>query len=215
VAEPDAPSYAQLLALVEQLQAENAKLVERVTELEARLAQNSSNSSRPPSSDGLAKPAPKSRRGRSGRKPGGQPGHPGRTLEQVEAPDEVPAACGGCGAALAGAAQTGLVRRQVFDIPATPVRVVEHQLVIEAGRVPYLDGARESLAAGYVSGGTRRNLAWVRPHLDPGGTDEDELLLLADAQTSGGLLVAAEVPGYPVVGELVPARLDGVTLVVR
>jgi len=133
VAEPDAPSYAQLLALVEQLRAENAKLVERVTELEARLAQNSSNSSRPPSSDGLAKPAPKSRRGRSGRKPGGQPGHPGRTLEQVEAPDEVrrhePAACGGCGAALAGAAQTGLVRRQVFDIPATPVRVVEHQLV--------------------------------------------------------------------------------------
>ncbi len=44
---------------------------------------------------------------------------------------------------------------------------------------------------------------------------EDELLLLADAQTCGGLLVAGEVPGYPVVGELVPARADGVTLVVR
>jgi transposase len=133
VSEPDAPSYAQLLGLVEQLRAENAGLVERIAELEARLGQNSRNSSRPPSSDGLGKPAPKSRRRRSGRKPGGQPGHPGRTLERVEAPDEVrrhePAACGGCGGDLSGAAQTGVVRRQVFDIPAMPVRVVEHQLI--------------------------------------------------------------------------------------
>lgn len=129
----DVPSLAQLLALVEQLRAENARLVERVAELEARLARNSMNSSQPPSSDGLAKPSPKSRRGRSGRKPGGQPGHPGRTLEQVEAPDEVrryePVACGGCGADLADAKQTGVVRRQVFDIPPTPVRVVEHRLI--------------------------------------------------------------------------------------
>jgi transposase len=133
VSEPDVPSYAQLLALIEQLRLDNARLVERVTELEARLAQNSKNSSKPPSSDGLAKPAPKSRRGRSGRRPGGQSGHPGRTLEQVETPDEVrryePAACGGCGGDLAGSAQTGIVRRQVFDIPQTPVRVVEHQLI--------------------------------------------------------------------------------------
>jgi len=133
VSEPGVPSYAQLVALIEQLRLDNAKLVERVTELEARLAQNSKNSSRPPSSDGLGKPAPKSRRGRSGRKPGGQPGHPGRTLEQVEAPDEVrryePVACGGCGADLAGAVQTAMVRRQVFDIPQAPVRVVEHQLI--------------------------------------------------------------------------------------
>jgi selenide,water dikinase len=83
---------------------------------------------------------------------------------------------------------------------------------VDAAAVPYLDGARDALRAGYVSGGTRRNLDWVRPHLDS-GVDEDELLLLADAQTSGGLLVAGELPGYPVVGELV-ARRDGVTLVV-
>jgi selenide,water dikinase len=90
--------------------------------------------------------------------------------------------------------------------------------VVDASVVPYLDGAREALAAGYVSGGTRRNLDWVRPHL---ATDaaadtvaEDELLLLADAQTSGGLLVAGELPGYPVIGELIPQR-DGVTLIVR
>jgi len=81
--------------------------------------------------------------------------------------------------------------------------------------VPYLDGARDALAAGYVSGGTRRNLDWVRPHLDADGVSEDELLLLADAQTSGGLLVAGEVPGYPIIGELLPARGDGTTLLVR
>jgi selenide,water dikinase len=86
---------------------------------------------------------------------------------------------------------------------------------IDATAVPYLDGARESLAAGYVSGGTRRNLDWVRPHADLGGIGEDEALLLADAQTSGGLLVAAELPGYPVIGRLVPRRGDAVTHVVR
>ena len=77
--------------------------------------------------------------------------------------------------------------------------------VVDAAAVPFLDGAREALAAGFVSGGSRRNLEWVRGELDAGGFDEDELLLLADAQTSGGLLVAGEVPGAPVVGELVPA----------
>jgi selenide,water dikinase len=86
---------------------------------------------------------------------------------------------------------------------------------VDAAAVPYLDGARDALAAGYVSGGTRRNLDWVRPHADTEGVSEDELLLLADAQTSGGLLVVGEVPGYPVVGELVAARGDGVTLIVR
>ncbi|GIF67582.1 selenide, water dikinase [Asanoa ishikariensis] len=86
---------------------------------------------------------------------------------------------------------------------------------LDAAAVPYLAGARDALAAGYVSGGTKRNLDWVRPHLDPGSISEDELLLLADAQTSGGLLVAGEVPGYPVVGELIMARPDGVTLEVR
>jgi selenide,water dikinase len=86
--------------------------------------------------------------------------------------------------------------------------------VVDAAAVPYLDAARDALAAGYVSGGTRRNLDWVRPALSAPGVCEDELLLLADAQTSGGLLVAGELPGHPVIGELVPARA-GVTLLVR
>jgi selenide,water dikinase len=77
--------------------------------------------------------------------------------------------------------------------------------VLDAAAVPYLDGARQALVDGYVSGGTRRNLDWVRPHLAVAGSiGEDELLLLADAQTSGGLLVAGEVPGAPVIGQLVP-----------
>jgi len=84
--------------------------------------------------------------------------------------------------------------------------------VVDAAAVPYLDGAREALRDGYVPGGSRRNLDWVRPHLSA-SVGEEELLLLADAQTSGGLLVAGEVPGAPVVGELVP-RQDAV-LVVR
>ncbi|WIX75922.1 selenide, water dikinase SelD [Amycolatopsis carbonis] len=76
---------------------------------------------------------------------------------------------------------------------------------LDPAAVPYLDGAREALAAGHVSGGTRRNLDWVRPHTDLSRVSEDEALLLADAQTSGGLLIAGDVPGYPVIGELVPA----------
>jgi selenide,water dikinase len=85
---------------------------------------------------------------------------------------------------------------------------------VDPAAVPYLEGARAALSDGYVSGGTRRNLDWVRPHLSADGITEDELLLLADAQTSGGLLVAGEVPGYPVIGELLPARGDGTTLLV-
>ena len=76
--------------------------------------------------------------------------------------------------------------------------------IIHADAVPYLDGARQALRDGYVSGGTRRNLAWVQPHL-AAAVGDDELILLADAQTSGGLLVVGEVPGYPVIGEVAAA----------
>jgi transposase len=136
-----APSYEQLAALVAaqertiaQLQARIAEQDARIAELERQLSASSRNSSRPPSSDGLGKPAPTSLRGRSGRRPGGQPGRSGRTLRQVATPDEVvvhqPGACAGCGSTLpAEGPPVRIVRRQVFDIPQITVRVVEHQLL--------------------------------------------------------------------------------------
>lgn len=77
--------------------------------------------------------------------------------------------------------------------------------VVDAAAVPYLDGAWEAVRDNYVSGGTKRNLAWVAPHADLGAVDEHTRLLLADAQTSGGLLLAGEITGAPVIGELIPA----------
>jgi transposase len=86
-----------------QARAELERARERITELEARLKQTSRNSSQPPSSEGLAKPAPRSLRKKTGRRPGGQDGHKGQTLAQVARPDrEVrhePGCCGRCGAA--------------------------------------------------------------------------------------------------------------------
>jgi selenide,water dikinase len=78
--------------------------------------------------------------------------------------------------------------------------------VVESAAVPYLVGAREALADGWVSGGTRRNLDWVRPYTDLSAVGEDDALLLSDAQTSGGLLLGGEVPGAPVIGEFVPQQ---------
>ncbi|RIV40827.1 selenide, water dikinase SelD [Micromonospora radicis] len=77
-------------------------------------------------------------------------------------------------------------------------------VAIDIARVPYLGGAREAARDGYVSGGSRRNLEWVTPWTDLAAAGEVDRLLLADAQTSGGLLVAGELPGAPVIGELLP-----------
>ncbi len=76
--------------------------------------------------------------------------------------------------------------------------------VVDGAAVPLINGAREALTAGYVPGGSRRNLDWVAPHADFGRLTEEQLLMLADAQTSGGLLLAGEIPGATVIGELVP-----------
>ncbi|NUS51865.1 MAG: selenide, water dikinase SelD, partial [Nocardioidaceae bacterium] len=93
-------------------------------------------------------------------------------------------------------------------------RASEVGAVVDAAAVPYLEAARPSLADGYVPGGSRRNLDWVRPSL-ASHVPDDELLLLADAQTSGGLLVAGELPGHPVVGHLVHRAADGPVITVR
>jgi transposase len=134
------PSYddlvgenAALRAMVADLTARLEQAMGRIADLEARLKQSSSNSSKPPSSDGLAKPAPKSLRGRSGRGPGRPKGQDGVTLERVTDPDvvvrHVPDVCGGCGDSLAGAVEIDMIWRQVVDVPPVAPRVTEHQLI--------------------------------------------------------------------------------------
>ena len=123
---------AEQAATIGRLEAEVVELRAEVAELTRRLAQNSRNSSRPPSSDGLAKPsAPQSLRRPSGRKPGGQPGHPGGHLEQIAVADEivdhVPSLCAGCGADLAAGEDVGHLVRQVFDLPEIRLRSIEHR----------------------------------------------------------------------------------------
>ncbi len=115
------------------LRAESAALRAENAELRRRLDLDSSNSSKPPSSDGLKKKPriPGSLRGRSGKKSGGQAGHKGDTLRQVEAPDRVvrheAQACSRCRAVLTAAMQTRVERRQVFDLPERLIEVTEHQ----------------------------------------------------------------------------------------
>ncbi|HZI73741.1 MAG TPA: DUF6444 domain-containing protein, partial [Gemmatimonadales bacterium] len=94
-------------AEIELLREAVARLQSQVADLAAQVKANSRNSSKPPSSDGLAKPSPKSLRGKSGRKPGRPKGQPGATMQFSEHPDKTvrhrPARCGGCGKSLKGA----------------------------------------------------------------------------------------------------------------
>jgi transposase len=107
-------------------------LTERVSILESRLSKDSHNSSKPPSSDGLKKPPPKSLRTSSGKSPGGQPGHPGATLCWSAEPDQViahvPDHCVHCGTTLCEAPSSVIERRQVHDLPPLQVVVTEHQI---------------------------------------------------------------------------------------
>ena len=117
--------------VIEALRETNTGLTARVAELEARLGQNSRNSSRPPSSDGYAKPAPKPRPRCSGRRPGKQPGAAGKHLAQTPQPDEVvvhtPVGCVGCGGDLEAAEVVGAETRQVFDVPPARLVATEHR----------------------------------------------------------------------------------------
>ena len=104
VGSPDVPSREELIALIQAQAAQIAALMARVAELERRLGLNSSNSGKPPSSDGMKKPARMaSLRERSNKKPGGQKGREGETLRQSAVPDAIvdhfPAICSGCGGA--------------------------------------------------------------------------------------------------------------------
>jgi hypothetical protein len=106
LAERDA-EVAEVAVLREQL----AGLQSQVADLAGRVRANSQNSGRPPSSDGLAKPAPKSLRGKSGRRPGRPKGQPGATMQLIGHPDKRvrhrPARCRCCGKSLGARRRRG------------------------------------------------------------------------------------------------------------
>jgi transposase len=113
-------------SLQEQIEA----LSGQVHELEGQIAKDSSNSSKPPSTDGYTKKK-RSLRQPTGKKPGGQAGHPGSTRNFVETPDEViilrPEKCTSCQASLQGVEASGYERRQKVDLPEIKAQVVEYQ----------------------------------------------------------------------------------------
>ena len=144
---------AELLPLKEQL----AMATARIKELEERLAKDSRTSSKPPSSDGLARP-PRSSRRPSGKRPGGQAGHPGHTLSQVLQPEEEvchrPEVCSQCGEDLNGVPGTLVERRQVLDVPEIRLLAQEHQ--VEAIRCP----SCESLNQGSFPDGVKARVQY-------------------------------------------------------
>ena len=144
---------AVLRAMVADLTARLELAMGRIADLEARLKQSSSNSSKPPSSDGLAKPAPKSLRARSGRGPGRPKGQDGVTLQRVADPDvvvrHVPDVCSGCGNGLADGVEIDMAWRQVVDVPPVRPHVTEHQLITlacECGHHTTATAPREATA---------------------------------------------------------------------
>jgi len=117
------------------LRRDGQSLRDEVQALKEKAAKDSHNSHKPPSSDGLAKPKPKSLRPPSARATGGQPGHPGHTLRRVEEPDRIVPHrvehCAGCGRSLAGQPPDRIERRQVHDLPEPKLEVTEHQAEVK------------------------------------------------------------------------------------
>ena len=151
---------AQLAARDAQLEAAQARLAvlaQQIEELRQRLGKDSSTSSRPPSSDSPYKKKPRDRslRGKSGRKPGRQPGAQSSTLPQSGHPDHTvecgPAACGCCGADLAGEPALVTQKRQVFEAaPPPPPEVTEYQ--VQAKQCPACGEVSAGLAPAGVTG---------------------------------------------------------------
>jgi transposase len=117
------------------LRSENETLRDEVRELKARLGQNSTNSSRPPSSDPPGTSYKPAKRRHAGKKRGGQAGHKGVTREMLppervsEVVDHRPSSCSACSADLSHAPLAGSpIPRQVIELPEIAPEVVEHLL---------------------------------------------------------------------------------------
>ena len=125
---------ATTLRRIAELEAALASMAQENADLRRQLAKNSRNSSKPPSSDGFKKPAPRSLRGKSGKKSGGQVGHRGDTLRQTPTPDFVErheaTHCSACWGVLTAEMAKGMERRQVFDMPVPRLEVTEHQAAV-------------------------------------------------------------------------------------
>ena len=214
---------ASLMRRIEALEAENA-------ELRRRLDLDSSNSSKPPSSDGLKK-KPRGLRGlrtRTGKPSGGQKGHRGDTLRQIAEPDRIvehaAERCAHCRARLLADSKAGDEKRQVFDLPEKPLIVTEHRAAIHdcpaCGR-----RTRAAFPEGVVSPaqyGERVKAAGVYLNAQQLGPEERTAQVLQDlfgaaacgATVAGWVRCKAEAlaPVYRSIGECVAAapvrRLD-------
>ena len=126
----EATEKAELVIEKQRLDSLIEELSMQVHELLGRLAKDSSNSSKPPSTDGYAKKT-RSLRQKSGKKPGGQAGHTGCTRSLVENPDETvvvpPEQCEQCQTSLQGLRAGGCQRRQVVELPEIKAKVIEYQ----------------------------------------------------------------------------------------
>jgi len=147
---------ASLKRDIEALRAENEALRAENAELRRRLGLDSSNSSKPPSSDGLKKKPRilKSLRARSGKPSGGQKGHRGGTLRQIANPDRTVAhsatVCRHCLAGLDAGSVVGEEKRQVFDLPERLIEVTEHRVAVYC--CPHCRGeTRAAFPAGVIS----------------------------------------------------------------
>jgi transposase len=202
--------------------AEQARVIQglqaRVAELERQLGKHSGNSSKPPSSDGLAKPpAPTRERrgGARGRRPGKQPGAPGAHLAQVAEPDEViwhvPDRCQGCGAELADARVTGVEARQVFDLPPLRLAVAEYRAQrrrCACGTITQAVFPAEARAAACYGPGIRALCCYLLAHQHLPVDRAAQLLAdLLGAPVATGTLAAVLAEGA--------AGLDGFVEVVR